>query len=307
MDLPPELLVVTRAQSGVVTRQQALASGLSPGFIRHALRRDGPWRRIVYGVYATFTGPIQDRHRIQAALLRAGPLAAVTGIAACLAYGLKYVPDGPRIELLVPQHVDHAPIAIATIRRTRHMPEVRDIRGIPCAAPERAALDAARHAQTLRNARAVVCEVVQRGLITTDRLLAEHARMDPRGLALVDQAVADVRAGVRSAPEAELRELVTSSTLLPEVRWNQPLPDPRASDIIPDGCIPEVKLVLEVEGVEWHQIGDGPARTDARRARLASLGWRVYPVSPHRIRAEPTQVLTEIEAAADPRNLGDVA
>jgi very-short-patch-repair endonuclease len=78
--------------------------------------------------------------------------------------------------------------------------------------------------------------------------------------------------------------------------WNQPLPG--ADDLIPDGYIEEVRLVLEVESMEHHQFGDAPERTERRRARLASLGWRVYPVSPRRLRESPAAVLAEIEAAA---------
>lgn len=78
--------------------------------------------------------------------------------------------------------------------------------------------------------------------------------------------------------------------------WNQPLPD--APDIVPDGHIAELRLVLEVDSIEHYQFGDAPERTERRRARLASLGWRVYPVSPRRLREEPSLVLAEIEAAA---------
>lgn len=115
-------------------------------------------------------------------------------------------------------------------------------------------------------------------------------------MALARRAVADLVAGCRSAPECELRDLVRTSTTLLEPVWNQPLPG--ADDLIPDGYIEEVRLVLEVESMEHHQFGDAPERTERRRARLASLGWRVYPVSPRRLRESPAAVLAEIEAAA---------
>lgn len=170
------------------------------------------------------------------------------------------------------------------------MPSVRTV------LPERAALDAARSASALHVVRAVLCEVVQRRLATADRLNTELARVDSRGMANARRAVGDLLAGCRSAPECELREAVRTSRELPEPVWNQPLPD--ASDIVPDGYIEELRLVLEVESMEHHQFGDAPERTERRRARLASLGWRVYPVSPRRLRDEPSIVLAEIEAAA---------
>ncbi|HET9565331.1 MAG TPA: hypothetical protein VFP27_12705 [Mycobacterium sp.] len=56
---------------------------------------------MVTGVYATFTGPLQERHLVRAALLYAGPEAMVSGAVACRAYGLRYVPADGRLLLLV--------------------------------------------------------------------------------------------------------------------------------------------------------------------------------------------------------------
>jgi G:T-mismatch repair DNA endonuclease (very short patch repair protein) len=176
------------------------------------------------------------------------------------------------------------------------MPATRTIRGVRVVRPERAALDASRSADGLVAKRAVLCEVVQRGLATAERLAAELRRIDRRGLAGARRAVVDIVAGCRSAPECELRDLLRTSHVLAEPVWNQPLPD--APDIVPDGHIAELRLVLEVDSIEHHQFGDAPERTERRRARLASLGWRVYPVSPRRLREEPSLVLAEIEAAA---------
>src|SRR5215203_4875448 len=69
------------------------------------------------------------------ALLYAGPEAMVTGPTACRAYGLRYVPATGGPELLVPEHVQRAPMAIATIHRTRVLPVPRDVHSFPCAPP----------------------------------------------------------------------------------------------------------------------------------------------------------------------------
>lgn len=155
---------------------------------------------------------------------------------------------------------------------------------------------AVRETTSLREVRAVLCEVVQRRLTTARRLAEEFTRVDRRKMALARRALDDVQAGCRSAPECELRSRILTSAVLPEPRWNEPLPDDET--LVPDGYIEEAQLVLEVESMEWHQFGDAPELTERRRARYASLGWRVYPVSPRRIRGEPAVVLAEIEAAA---------
>jgi hypothetical protein len=140
--------------------------------------------------------------------------------------------------------------------------------------PARAALDAARHATSLREAWAVLCEVVQRGFTTVDLLISESRSVDQRRFSFARRALRDVSAGCRSAPECELRDLVLSSAVLPEPRWNQPLPDPEGSDLHPDGCFEEAQVVLEVDSLEWHGFGDAPELTERRRARFASLdGW----------------------------------
>ncbi|WP_166354909.1 type IV toxin-antitoxin system AbiEi family antitoxin domain-containing protein [Phytoactinopolyspora limicola] len=90
-------------QDGIVCRWQLLRAGLSPRAIEHRLRDGGPWRRIVRGVYATFTGPLSDLHKLRAAILYAGPGARIAGAWACWMHGLSYGPArDARIVVLVP-------------------------------------------------------------------------------------------------------------------------------------------------------------------------------------------------------------
>jgi hypothetical protein len=297
MDITSELRNLARTQDGILTRRQALESGLSRAAIRHALGKNGSWQKIIPGVYATFSGPLKERHRVRAALLYAGDQAVVTGAYACRAYGLQYVPTKARstIEILVPANIRRAPIEIADIRRVKSLPPARTLRGIRCASPERAALDACRDVKSRRDVRAVLCEVVQRQLTNSARLAEEFGNVDRRGMAHVRQSIDDVVAGCRSAPECELRDLIRTSTVLDEPVWNQPLPDDES--LVPDGYYRAVRLALEVDSAEHHRFGDGPELTEQRRARYASLGWRVLPISPRRIRQEPKAVLAEIEAA----------
>lgn len=295
MKIPRSLREQAAAQDGIVTRPQVLASGLTDAAIRHVLEIEHGWRRIVWGVYATFNGELHERHYIRAALLYAGETAILTGAHACRGYGMQYAPDARLPELLIPQHVKRAKIEIAKISRVGWMPASRTVHGIACAAPERAALDATRRVRSLRDVRATLCEVVQRRLTTVDRLIGEYGRIDKRGLWHARQVLNEVLAGCRSAPECELREAMEAVGGFPEVCWNQPLPD--AEDLVPDAYIRAARLVLEVESMEWHQVGEAPELTERRRARYASLGWRVMPLSPRRIREEPEVVVAEIAAA----------
>ena len=149
--------------------------------------------------------------------------------------------------------------------------------------------------ERLRPVRALLCEAVQRGVCSVDELGTE-LRTTPRpGTALIRKAVADVIAGCRSAPECDLRDTIRRSRILPEPRWNQPLPG--FERIKPDACWPEARLVVEVDSVAWHRHGDRYEATEKRRALYARLGWRVIPVSPFRLRTEPREIQREIEQA----------
>ncbi|NDL58592.1 type IV toxin-antitoxin system AbiEi family antitoxin domain-containing protein [Phytoactinopolyspora mesophila] len=89
---------VARSQDGIITRTQALAAGMTTDAIRHATRKGGPWQPVLRGIYATFSGPLGDIHRLRAAILHSGPDAAITGPWACWMHGLTYGP--PRGELV---------------------------------------------------------------------------------------------------------------------------------------------------------------------------------------------------------------
>ena len=71
-----------RKQHMVLAREQALGCGLTVKAVRHRLRPEGPWRRLLPGVYMAQTGIPSDDQRDMAALLYAGPRGVLTGAAA---------------------------------------------------------------------------------------------------------------------------------------------------------------------------------------------------------------------------------
>src|ERR1700722_271817 len=70
--IPKTLRALAGGQAGVVTRQQALGAGMSPGAIAAKIKF-GRWQRVHVGVYATFTGPVTRDAQLWAAVLAAGP------------------------------------------------------------------------------------------------------------------------------------------------------------------------------------------------------------------------------------------
>lgn len=347
-----DTLRLAALQDGLITRSQALATGLTASALRYSARPGGRWQRLLPGIYATFSGPLQDIHKLRAAVLAAGEGSMVTGPRACRAVGLRYGPDpGEWVDALIGWRHDRGNIGFVRVTRTKRLPEplwwidehrLEELRHgerplsvvmeqlghvpvpgvIPMAPAARAVVDTivrphrlpggwqpgctspagcpdcrddGHRAGALRNVRALMCEVVQRRLTSVSALRDEVAAAPRRGAALARQAMRDVEAGCRSAPECELRDLVRTSRVLPEPRWNRVLPGQRG--IYPDACWRDARLVAEVDSRSYHGFGDAPRRTEERRARYAALGWRVLPVAPARLRTEPHVVLGELEAA----------
>jgi hypothetical protein len=75
--LPPTLRNLAKHQYGVMSRAQALRGGLTSDMIKFRVS-SGRWRQVHRGVYATFTGLPGRRAQLWAAVLVAGPGAALS-------------------------------------------------------------------------------------------------------------------------------------------------------------------------------------------------------------------------------------
>lgn len=109
-------------------------------------------------------------------------------------------------------------------------------------------------------------------MVTPAALVDELAAGESAGSALPRRALADVVAGCRSAPECELRDLVRTSRILPDARWNRPLPG--ASGLVPDACWPEARLIVEIDsagGTGLAMRRSGPS--GGGLASRPSAGW----------------------------------
>jgi hypothetical protein len=103
--VPPEpMLTGVRAQmaeqSGVLSRRQALAGGLTEGEIR-ARVASGRWQRVHPGVFAVHGGVLSRSARLWAALLYAGEGAALSHQTAAEVLGFRGRPD-PLIHVTIP-------------------------------------------------------------------------------------------------------------------------------------------------------------------------------------------------------------
>jgi hypothetical protein len=291
------LLALIDAQRQVVSRAQALRGGMSSHAVAHRLRPGGPWRYLLPGVYLTATGtPTQDQREI-AALLYSGPQSVITGSAALRHHRLP-APQSDRVDVLVPVRAQRQSIAYVRLHRTVRLPEMADV--LPhrrYALPHRATADATRWMTSLRDARAVVAGVVQRGACTVGQLTEELNAGPVRGSALLRTVLSEVGAGVRSAPEADLRELIKQAGL-PMPMFNPRLYLADGTFLgCPDAWWPEAGVALEVDSKRWHLSPADWERTMDRHARFGAHGIVTLHFPPSKLRADPARVTAAMKSA----------
>ena len=118
------VVTIAYAQDGLITRRQALAAGMSNGAVGRAIRRR--WQVVLPGVYATFTGPLADIHRLRAAALYAGPGSLATGAMACKLCELQYGPDPAGVvDVLISDRNRRSDTSFVRVHRTAHLPTSR--------------------------------------------------------------------------------------------------------------------------------------------------------------------------------------
>ncbi|WP_236145973.1 MULTISPECIES: type IV toxin-antitoxin system AbiEi family antitoxin domain-containing protein [unclassified Micromonospora] len=299
---PPHFADLAEHQQQIVSRAQLLAAGFDDMYLYRQARR-GLWQRVLPATYALVTGALTDEQRRISAALYAGSDAQLTGLAALTWYGFRQSPRTDAVQLVVPHHARRTSTGFAVISRALTLDDrARATPLYPVCSPARAVVDAARGLRQLRPVRAVVAEAVQRGYADLAALDEEIRRARRSRTALVRKAFAEVTQGVRSAPEAELRDCLAASTVLPEILWNPRLRDAGGRAVpTPDGYLPEAAVALEVDSQEYHFRPGDWARTLDRHNELSRFGVLVLHFTPAQIRREPDRVRRSVEEAYESR------
>ncbi len=289
-----------RQQHFVITRSQALASGMGHDVIHRRIRPGGRWQRLLPGVYLAVTGTPTVDQRDTAALLYAGPGSALTGPAALCRHGMRILQSNT-VDVLVPARRQRQSTGFVLIHQTRRPPPRVCYTGpVQYALPARAVADAARGLKDLADVRAVVAAAVQTKRCTVEQLEAELRCGAMHGSALFRAAIAEVARGARSGPEAELFDLIRRG------RLPVPLLNPRlyvGDELLarPDAWWPDFAVAVEVDSKQWHLSPEDWEQTLRRHARLTALGILVLHFTPRQIRENSEEVLATIRAALDSR------
>lgn len=294
---PDALSVLISKQDHLVSRKQALAAGLSINALRHRLRPGGPWSVWLPGVYRTETGTPTQAQREIAALLYGGPHAVLTGAVALHHYRLP-APESAVVDILIPARSQHQSISYVRIHRTTRMPEL--VYGPPnrmCAPPARAVADAVRGLTDLRAARALLAGVIQDRGCTLWQLEQELSAGPIQYSALLRGVLAEAADGVRSAPEAELRDLIKAAGL-PMPLFNPRLCLPDGTFIAcPDAWWPEAGVAVEIDSKRWHLSPDDWERTMDRHDQLSQHAIVTLHFTPYKIRSDRAFVIAKLKNA----------
>jgi hypothetical protein len=290
MDIAIESLL--RRQNLLVTRQQALAC-MTQAEITARLGR--AWQVVLPGVYATFTGELGTRHTWRAALLHAGPDAQLNDLSALQAHRLAGLPADPFTRVLVAANIQMSSRDFVVVRRTTRLPRPVTIGEFPVAPIGRALCEfAARHPDE-REAFAVVAASIQNRRVGIDALLEEIDQGPARGRPRLIRIVQRLGAGVRSIAEDDFRQLILTSSRLPEPKWNCLLQLPNGRKVSPDALFLDSGVVHETNGKKFHRGFDDFEGMQQRNDALVTAGLVVLHNSPRRIREEGREVIAEVE------------
>jgi hypothetical protein len=289
---------ILEQQLGVITRRQSLAVGLTGHALDHRLRVGGPWQHLLPGVYLTATGSPRYLQKEMAALLYAGPEGVITGPAALSRHHIRAEPSD-LVDVLVPLSRQRRDVSFVRLHRTGRIPQrVYSVGPLRFAWPARAVADTVRDLTSLRDARAIVADAVQRDRCEVAQLVAELAAGPNIRSGLLRTALTDIADGIRSTAEADLKDLLAKSGL------PMPLFNPMvfAGELFvaqPDAWWPEFGVAAEVDSREWHLSPDDHAKTLARGRRMAVHQIVILRFTPRQIRTRPAEVIRDIRDALE--------
>lgn len=286
---------LARRQYGVFARRQALERDVSPRQIVHRLRA-GRWTTILPNVYRIAGGPYTGRTGAMAAVLWAGPDAVLSHGAAAMFWEFEGV-RSPKPEVWIGSGrrlksedvVVHRGASLDDVDRAA-------LGSIPITTPARTLIDVSGRLED-EALLALVEHSIRRGVVT-ERSVAERVvslRSSGRpGIGRLAALLAARPPGARaleSRLEARFWRLILTTDLPVPVRQHWVVGAARRYRL--DFAWPDVYVAVECEGRAFHDAATAE-RDDRRRGDLASLGWRVIPVTWRQLTREHASVVDRV-------------
>jgi hypothetical protein len=307
-----DLLAIVEGQSGVLSRPQALAYGMSADQIGSRLAK-GAWRPAeVEGVYVTFTGPVSDLSLCWTALLYAGRDAVLCRDSAAWHWRLIDELQRP-IHILLPicRRVESQNPLVNIHYSVHHAARRHPTRTPPVTKLDDTVLDLVDFAKRPAGVIDVLTRGCQRRLTTPARLHAEaECRKKLAWRALLVDVLTEVAAGVQSSLEGAYLRDVERAHHLPSGHRNAPEGEAgrrRYRDV----RYRKHRLVVELDGLAAHPV-DGRDRDDVRDNELVEnegtatlrYGWTAVAERACETAAQVARMLTQGGWTGTPRSCG---
>ena len=244
---------------GVITTSEIL--GFMTQMQLRWLVSTGRWQKPVRGVIVAQSGPLTERQMLRAALLRAGPQAALAGLTAAALDGFtgfngkKPFVNRP-IYLLAPYGYKRRTPPLNLTVVTRYSRELTDLDVHPGRQPRRtriarSLIDAAAWMPTERGAMAVLAAGVQQRLVraedlsqVVDRMGALHRRK------LIRKTIGDIAGGNEALSELDFTRQVIRAFHLPEPGRQAARRDSAGRRRWTDVAWDDYKIVVEIDGAQ---------------------------------------------------------
>lgn len=266
-DIPVTAASIAQSQSGAVSRQQLLDSGLESQTIFRWLE-SGRWQQLHRGVYAVFTGPVPRETTLWAVLLRAGPGAVLSHLTAAELHGLIDHP-GESIYVTVPstRRITMRGVVVRTSRRITEATQPG--REPPRTNVEETVFDLIELAGTSDDACGWITRAVSRRLTTAERLIETlKLRKKMRWRTMLEEMLAAASDGIHSVLEYRYLRDVERAHGLPRSR-HQVRVVIDGKTVYRDAYYEEYRLAVELDGRLAHPEED--RRRDRHRDIRAGM------------------------------------
>ena len=291
--------MLVRSRDGVLLQREALALGMSSSTIAHRTRPGGPWQRLLPGVLLVYSGSPSRLQRMRAALVYAGADAIFTGVTALRCHGVRKPPTEHALHVLVPHSSQRSSRGFVILERTRRMPDPRDVVGLPCAPGRQSRHRCGPPGNRRRSGEGAALRGGPAWHVHRGRARRGIAGRADRGTGLPRRVLREVSDGVRSAAEAEARQVI-SSMRIAEPLWNHDIFDAQGRWIArPDAVWIDLGVVLEIDSLEWHLSPADYQRTQARHRRMTATGLLVVHVTPGTVRRDPAAFIADLRATLE--------
>lgn len=273
-------------QHGVVTSRQLAEAGLSAEAVAHRVAL-GWLVRVHRGVYVV--GPLRAPHTsAMAAVLACGDGALLSHRPAAILWAL--CPPGaiaPEVTVVGRDSRSRDGILVHRVHHL-HRADARRREGIPVTSPARTLLDLAAIASGKELDRAI--EEAQIRRLVTEHSLNEQFERHPRhrGTRALRQAIRPEPSFTRSEAERRLLELIRAA------RLPAPKVNIRVAGHEVDVLWPDAKLVVEVDGYEFHSTRAAFERDRRRDGELQAAGYRVLRVTWRQLEDEPEALIAAL-------------